>query len=188
MTQMGNTDSKKKLIYILIALTLTFIWGHSMIPADLSTEESSYFVNLINGLLSPFLSSMGIVFSVTDHMVRKTAHFMEYALLGGEICLLSICKGGIYQSGGNPPKTVSTDTVLTKNVQAHGPGDGKAQIVPWSAAYVFWVGVPVIDEFIQYFTPGRACMRQDVLLDMTGFAAGFLFLRGCAVLWNGKHK
>ena len=75
---MKSVDSKQELrvllISVLMGLTLLFIWGHSMIPAVYSSMESSRFVNLINGLIY----SAGGSFSVTDHMVRKTAHFLEY--------------------------------------------------------------------------------------------------------------
>lgn len=150
----------EKVLYLLVVLTLIFIWGHSMVPADLSTEESSRFVVLINGVLS----SRGSSFSVTDHMVRKTAHFLEYALLGTEISLLKILKMNMRNSGRTLP-----------GCQFYG--------IP----VFIWIGVPVIDEAIQYFTPGRACMWQDVLLDMCGFGVGyflvlliFFSLRRCA--------
>ena len=145
---MKSVDSKQELrvllISVLMGLTLLFIWGHSMIPAVYSSMESSRFVNLINGLIY----SAGGSFSVTDHMVRKTAHFLEYAILGAETALRNKWKSAVF--AGSPAK--------------------------YSGTVFFWTGVPVIDELIQYFTPGRACMIQDVFLDMCGFAAGYGFL------------
>ena len=130
-----------RILSVLMGLTLLFIWGHSMVPAKLSSEESSRFVVFFNGLIS----DVGGSFFVTDHMVRKTAHFIEYAVLGAETAL------------------------RTKWKNAISPGrSGKCP-----DALFFWVGVPVTDELIQYFTPGRACMIQDVILDMSGFAAGY---------------
>ena len=145
---MKSVDSKQELrvllISVLMGLTLLFIWGHSMIPAVYSSMESSRFVNLINGLIY----SAGGSFSVTDHMVRKTAHFLEYAILGAETALRNKWKSAVF-------------------------ADSTAK---YSGTVFFWTGVPVIDELIQYFTPGRACMIQDVFLDMCGFAAGYGFL------------
>ena len=147
---MKSVDSKQELRVLLIAvlmgLTLLFIWGHSMIPAVFSSMESSRFVDLINGLIY----STGGSFSVTDHMVRKTAHFLEYAILGAETALRNKWKSAVF--AGSPAK--------------------------YSGTLFFWIGVPVIDELIQYFTPGRACMIQDVFLDICGFAAG------CGVLYT----
>ena len=145
---MKSVDSKQELrvllISVLMGLTLLFIWGHSMIPAVYSSMESSRFVNLINGLIY----SAGGSFSVTDHMVRKTAHFLEYAILGAETALRNKWKSAVF--AGSTAK--------------------------YSGTVFFWTDVPVIDELIQYFTPGRACMIQDVFLDMCGFAAGYGFL------------
>ena len=142
---MKAADSKQELrvllISVLMGLTLLFIWGHSMIPAVFSSMESSRFVDLINGLIY----SAGGGFSVTDHMVRKTAHFLEYAILGAETALRNKWKSAVFS--GNHVKC--------------------------SGTVFFWIGVPVIDELIQYFTPGRACMIQDVFLDICGFAAGY---------------
>ncbi len=126
---------------MVIGLTLLFIWGHSLIPADLSSQESGSFVSLIN----EYLGSAGIGFSVTDHVVRKTAHFLEYAVLGAEIAVL------------------------------HGRDKKTGSVFP--GILFFWIGAPVIDEGIQYFTPGRACMLQDIFLDMCGFCAGYIFFR-----------
>ena len=43
----------------------------------------------------------------------------------------------------------------------------------------------VLDEFHQYFVPGRAAMFRDVLIDTAGGAAGILLL----VIWpDGKKK
>ena len=162
-----------KVLYILVILTLAFIWGHSMIPADLSTEESSRFVVLINS----FLASQGSSISVTDHIVRKTAHFLEYALLGSEIALLKTVKaGGRYSENALTVKPVFRIPALTI------PGN-KVYGIP----VLIWIGVPVIDEVIQLFTPGRACMWQDVLLDMCGFCTGyFLILFFFTRLWRSK--
>lgn len=39
----------------------------------------------------------------------------------------------------------------------------------------FWILVPVIDETIQLFVPGRCGALTDVCIDMTGFFFGALF-------------
>ena len=48
---------------------------------------------------------------------------------------------------------------------------------PWFVLLAFlalWIGVPSIDETIQSFVPGRGPAVADALLDMSGFATGFL--------------
>lgn len=42
------------------------------------------------------------------------------------------------------------------------------------APLVLWLVVPIVDEAIQLFVPGRAGMLQDVLLDAGGYGCGLL--------------
>ena len=67
---------KKTILTVLLVLMLLFIWGHSMVPAEASAAESGR----VGALLTPFLELF--VGKVTDHLVRKLAHFSEYAALG----------------------------------------------------------------------------------------------------------
>lgn len=122
---------------ILIPVTILLIWGHSMVPADLSSQESSFLTDLLNR----FLSACGSPILLSTFFVRKAAHFTEYAVLGAENAALRAL-------------------------------DRRSRRIPLSC--LLWVLVPVADECIQHFTPGRAMMWQDVLLDMCGYAFGFL--------------
>lgn len=70
--------------------------------------------------------------------------------------------------------------------------------------YVLYLGglVMIIDETIQYYTPGRAFELKDLGLDTVGFSLGILFVSSlllitkgrklCAALWgmlvNNKQK
>ncbi len=53
---------------------IAFIWLHSVMPASESSEESGFFLSLIE-------SVFGSGF-ITEHILRKMAHFTEYMLLG----------------------------------------------------------------------------------------------------------
>ena len=80
----------------LVLLMLAFIWGHSMMPADLSEWESSRFLALVRPLVEAFqrlLETRGYVLT-QEHLVRKMAHFTEYAALGALMCLLFLRKDG----------------------------------------------------------------------------------------------
>ncbi|MBO4915858.1 MAG: VanZ family protein [Oscillospiraceae bacterium] len=70
--------------YVLPVLTLVFIWGHSCVPIPESREESAR----VAGWLTPFLELFVGGGNVTDHLVRKLAHFAEFAFLGFQIYLL----------------------------------------------------------------------------------------------------
>lgn len=57
---------------------ILFIWSRSLEPAVESAQASGYAMNLINGLLEKL--SFGI--DVSEHFIRKSAHFTEYTILG----------------------------------------------------------------------------------------------------------
>ncbi len=76
--------TKKSLIMILIVLVLAFIWGHSAMSREASQTESL----AVGNFLTPFLELFVGKGKVTNHMVRKLAHFTEYAALGGLMALL----------------------------------------------------------------------------------------------------
>ncbi len=77
---------RRPLLYVLsalVALTLAFIFGQSVLPPSLSGEES--------GRVAGFLSSLLPPSGFTDFLVgnvRKIAHFSEFALLGTEVFFL----------------------------------------------------------------------------------------------------
>lgn len=68
----------KTILVVLLALLLAFIWLHSMMPAEDSAEES----RRVGQFLTPFLELLVGEGNVTDHLVRKLAHFCEYGALG----------------------------------------------------------------------------------------------------------
>ena len=64
--------TRRRVFWALTALWLLFIWGHSLMPAAVSKQESGHWLAFLQTWL-PWL---------TDHLVRKAAHFTEYAVLG----------------------------------------------------------------------------------------------------------
>ena len=69
---------REKLADALLLATVLFIWGHSLMPGSVSGEESSRVLRLLQPFLELFLGKG----KVTEHLVRKLAHFSEYAVLG----------------------------------------------------------------------------------------------------------
>ena len=76
---------KKKIIILslVIAVTLAVIWGHSCMSMEDSSEESGFFFDL----LCPFLELFAGKGNVTEHFIRKMAHFTEFMGLGLELML-----------------------------------------------------------------------------------------------------
>ena len=64
---------------VLSAAALVFIFYNSSLDAVESSEQSGTMLGGINA----FLRSLGIPIELSDHFIRKTAHFVEYFVLGG---------------------------------------------------------------------------------------------------------
>ena len=61
-----------RILTVCAAAWLLVIWGHSCLPATQSGAESGALLTVVQNLL-PWM---------TDHVLRKCAHFAEYAVLG----------------------------------------------------------------------------------------------------------
>jgi VanZ family protein len=75
---MKKTNFRLRLCITLLVLNLIFIWGNSLLPGEDSGELSGFVGTLLQTLL-PFLnlqSEQGM------HLLRKAAHFSEFAALG----------------------------------------------------------------------------------------------------------
>ena len=84
---MSEARKKQLRLFLRLALvvTLCVIWGNSL----LGREDSA----ALSGGLTAWLRSIGL--PVSDHFVRKTAHFCEFGLLGCELTLLFWLKSGL---------------------------------------------------------------------------------------------
>ena len=73
-----------KILYIVIILTLIFIWGNSLLNAEISSYISDFFKDIILSVF-PFVPSGEA--EGTGGVVRKLAHITEFAILGVELSL-----------------------------------------------------------------------------------------------------
>ena len=69
----------------LIVATICFIWGNSLKSRSESQLLSLGVLRWIRPLLGAILSPE----NVTDHLIRKLAHFTEFCALGAEMTLLA---------------------------------------------------------------------------------------------------
>ena len=81
---MKGKKSRAVIIYIITAATLCFIWTHSLMPESVSSEESQGVLRFLEPLLELFVGQG----NVTNHLVRKLAHFAEFSALGFELYLI----------------------------------------------------------------------------------------------------
>ena len=136
----------------LIALTLLFIWGNSMRNASASGAMS--------GSVRVWLESL-LHIPIDEFLLRKAAHFSEYALLGAELSLLLSL---LSDRRGAP--------------LAHGRNLIDFPALGFLAA--------AIDETIQIFT-GRGSSLLDVWLDTAGCLTGFFLVLLIFKIVRSKH-
>lgn len=118
------------------AITGWIFWNSSRTAVE-STEQSTPLTDSINN----FLRSLNIPLTVTENMIRKTAHFMEYAILGALLAVtvyLYVCR---------KPRKVRFVVLITPPIGAI---------------------VAVCDELIQTIPAGRSCEVRDMLIDFCG--------------------
>jgi len=85
MTTIRKAQLRLLLRLVLIA-TLCFIWSNSMVGKEGSASLSRTVTAWLNGIGIP----------VTEHFVRKSAHFCEFGLLGCELMLLFWLRSGVH--------------------------------------------------------------------------------------------
>ncbi|WP_321971464.1 VanZ family protein [Paratractidigestivibacter sp.] len=128
---------------VFLALWCCFIWGHSLIQGPQSSSESGF----VYSLLRPLFDSLGLADGdICTFIIRKTAHFSEYAILGAGV--LNFAKS-LYREGR------ATAGALLRILFA-------------------FALVPVADETLQLFVPGRSGAVRDVCIDLTGYATGMI--------------
>lgn len=164
----------KTWIFCTLALTwMTVIFCFSSQPADDSAAMSSPIAESVVDILYPNYEEMEDerqleLLDTWTHIVRKGAHFCEYALLGVLICL-AFASIRSSKTGDFMPMTILY------------------RLVPFSA---FGVGAvyAASDELHQCFVPGRSGQLSDVLLDSTGVAAGVVFICLIVKIYNACKK
>lgn len=128
---------------VFVAVWVAFIWGHSLMQGPQSSAESDFFYNLAK----PLFDAVGLVDAeLATFIIRKCAHFTEYAVLGAGAANLA---KSLVREGRAAP----------------------SHAVPAAAALAL---VAVLDESIQLHVPGRQGAPRDVLIDLAGFACGAL--------------
>lgn len=125
---------------LLIVCQLLFIFSNSHKNAEASDAQSAVVVRLaVRVLCGRDIDTMPQnELDTVTHLIRKAAHFTEYACLGALASLWCLMLG------------------FSK----------KSRIFLGSTAFCFTVGLA--DELSQCFSDGRACRFTDVLIDTSG--------------------
>ena len=79
---MHNTKKRIRLCMCLLCLNLVFIWGNSLMPGEVSSRISGWVGELVKSILHlPVGETEG-----GHSLLRKLAHFSEFACLGALLC------------------------------------------------------------------------------------------------------
>ncbi len=137
--------------FILLIVWMSVIFIMSAQPANKSSKVSGGFVcKIIDVLYSDFEifsaeRQSNITYTIT-FLVRKTAHFLEYFILG----ILSVITAFTYKK----------NKLFFKIF----------------GAVMFSILYAVSDEVHQYFVPGRACRLLDICIDSAGSICAVLLV------------
>lgn len=175
-------NKKRLILYIVLAaLMMILIFVHSAMSADISKAES--------GLFSEFFASIFQLESeLASFVVRKSAHFLEYMLLG---IFFALVAKELYlrRVAGAAFKTevdFSTSAVPDANHEAPPASvfSGKwGSFLIWLFAWAGGILYAVTDEIHQIFVEGRSCELRDLLIDAAGVLLGVVIVM---VVQKGK--
>ena len=99
----------RRALRLALLVTLCFIWGNSLLGREDSASLSLGF--------TAWLHSIGL--PVSEHFVRKSAHFCEFGLLGAETALLLRLRGGLgFQNGVNSAFICLLTAVTDETIQS----------------------------------------------------------------------
>lgn len=114
---------RKALCCVLIALNLALIWGNSTLPGGVSMELSDGFL----ALLSQGLPALAVIGSI---LIRKLAHFSEFACLGLLLGWLLSPEGG-FRGFAAPALLGTLAACVDETIQRFVPGRESSLIDVW---------------------------------------------------------
>lgn len=158
---MRNKSSRRfltLLTWVLVAalvVTVCFIFSNSMKTANVSSGASGRVLLFLQKVLR-HMGEPGLAARLTDHMVRKAAHFCEYALEGFFLLLVTGALAGRCR-----------------------------RLLPYlSWPALLGVLTALTDETIQLFFDGRGSQVTDVWIDFAGVVTGMGIGIVCLTLWR----
>jgi len=145
---------KKHAFLILAILWTIIIFAFSLQSADESIITSNILLDFLANLFPILKDPQNL--DIVILILRKTAHFTEYFILGY-----------FYSKASEETKQ---DQILV-------------------VGYL----IPIIDESIQLFSPGRSGQAVDMVIDMAGYLTGLIVFKSFSRLvkifkknWTGK--
>ena len=142
----------KKYIVVIILTALAVVWAGFILAQSMETgEESSELSGQVCEVVNEVAQDLGAQEPISEHTIRKTAHFGEYMILGVILC---------------------ADIVAINKVRR---GRLLRSIPFLPISLVFAIVVAIVDEFVvQANTEGRGPAFTDVLIDAAGATTSIL--------------
>ena len=124
---------RKALCCVLIVLNLALIWGNSTLPGGVSMELSDGFL----ALLSQGLPALAVIGSI---LIRKLAHFSEFACLGLLLGWLLSPEGG-FRGFAAPALLGTLAACVDETIQRFVPGRESSLIDVWIDIFGVCAGI-----------------------------------------------
>ncbi len=154
-----------KALKYLLPLLLTFLWLGFIYSNSLQTgEQSGEQSGRVHDIVTAVTNTLGLV-GISEHLIRKLAHFAEFAVLGGLLCI------DIWH----------TDLISLKKD-------------PYISLLTIFAAVPMssilagFDELLQTLSVGRGPALTDVLIDTAGAATATFLFAACYLIVYSKNK
>lgn len=147
---------RKIVISVCLLGTIVFIFHNSLEPAGVSSQRSGGMLVA----LQTILGKVNLDF-LTEHMLRKMAHFSEFALEGALLILF------FHEVTPIPRHDICVATLI---------------------ALFGGLITAMTDETIQLFVEGRSSQVTDVWIDFCGVLAGVICMRLLFLLRRQRNK
>ena len=150
----------KKYIFAALSTIAVVLWIAFILSNSSQTgAESGSLSRSVCDAINSFFDKIGLNISLSEHFLRKSAHFCEYMILAVLICIDILSFSAFFEKIKQKRKLIWLSLAL-----------------PVSAA------VALFDEFgVQMMTEGRGPSFRDVLIDTSGAVLGVLAV--ISVLW-----
>ena len=159
---MIQKNRKRTICLVLIVLNVAFIWGNSLLPGQLSGAFSEKVMEVCKWMLQPILSLLGED-SVKEmlpgdgmYLLRKTAHFSEYLLLGMNFSwlFLSLGETGIHRFA-MPLLAGTLTALLDETIQLSTPGRSGNLVDVWIDTAGLTLGIILVLTGYSIWTKGK---------------------------------
>ncbi len=149
---------RKKISIMLLLVVILFIWGNSLQSADRSGERSGRVTEIVNDVLRTGNP-------VTEHIIRKQAHFAEFALEGMCVVLVLWTHGRLRRADcGNVLLAGVMTALIDESIQAGVAGRWSSVADVWLDLAGFVTGACVM-AFIAFVQSKKRGNRSQEVID-----------------------